>query len=120
MTVLSFTITFYSPFRVGAASARDGITATIDHNDPLPADHFVFGPRATAVDLDRTRLDPALQPRAGILRERASEGLVEPQPLEIFWQSQRMSTELHDRCVGRKWRLGIRYTPPNYTARCQR
>jgi hypothetical protein len=54
------------------------------------------------------------------LRERASEGLVEPQPLEIFWQSQRMSTELHDRCVGRKWRLGIRYTPPNYTARCQR
>ena len=35
MTVLSFTITFHSPFRVGASSARDGVTAAIDHNDNM-------------------------------------------------------------------------------------
>ena len=51
MTVLSFTITFYSPFRVGAASARDGITATIAHNAPLPADHLKGVMRAAAGQL---------------------------------------------------------------------
>ena len=40
MTTLGFTITFYGPFRVGAAYARDGIDAAIDHDDPLPADHL--------------------------------------------------------------------------------
>jgi hypothetical protein len=40
LTTLSFTITFHGPFRVGAAYARDGIDAAIDHDDPLPADHL--------------------------------------------------------------------------------
>jgi hypothetical protein len=51
MTALSFTITFHSPFRVGASSARDGITAAIDHNDPLPADHLKGVMRAAAGQL---------------------------------------------------------------------
>lgn len=40
MTTLGFTIMFHGPFRVGAAYARDGIDAALDHDDPLPADHL--------------------------------------------------------------------------------
>jgi hypothetical protein len=40
MTTLGFTVTFHGPFRVGAAYARDGIDAALDHDDPLPADHL--------------------------------------------------------------------------------
>jgi uncharacterized caspase-like protein len=51
MTVLAFTITFHSPFRVGAAYARDGVHAAIDRDDPLPADHLKGVMRAAAADL---------------------------------------------------------------------
>jgi hypothetical protein len=40
VTVLSFTITFHSPFRVGAAYARDGIHAALDEGNELPGDHL--------------------------------------------------------------------------------
>lgn len=51
MTVLAFTITFHSPFRVGAAYARDGVHAAVDCDDPLPADHLKGVMRAAAADL---------------------------------------------------------------------
>ncbi len=51
MTVLGFTVTFYSPFRVGAAYARDGVDAAVDPHDPLPADSLKGLMRAAAVDL---------------------------------------------------------------------
>jgi hypothetical protein len=60
MTVLSFMITFHSPFRVGAGSARDGVTATIDRNDPLPADHLKGVMRAAAVLLLGDKDHPAI------------------------------------------------------------
>jgi hypothetical protein len=51
VTVLGFTVWFYSPFRVGAAYARDGVDAALDEHDPLPADHLKGVMRAAAVDL---------------------------------------------------------------------
>ena len=51
MTTLGFTITFHSPFRVGAAYARDGIDAAVDPDDPLPADSLKGLMRAAAVEL---------------------------------------------------------------------
>jgi hypothetical protein len=60
MTVLSFVITFHSPFRVGASSARDGVTAAIDRNDPLPADHLKGVMRAAAVQLLSDKDHPAI------------------------------------------------------------
>jgi hypothetical protein len=51
MTVVGFTISFYSPFRVGAAYARDGVDAALDEHDPLPADHLKGLMRAAAVSL---------------------------------------------------------------------
>jgi CRISPR/Cas system CSM-associated protein Csm3 (group 7 of RAMP superfamily) len=51
MTVLSFTVTFYGPFRVGAPYARDGIHATVDPDDALPADHLKGVMRAAAAQL---------------------------------------------------------------------
>jgi len=60
MTVLSFTITFHSPFRVGASSARDGVTAAIDRDDPLPADHLKGVMRAAAVQLLGDKDHPAI------------------------------------------------------------
>ncbi|HET9894381.1 MAG TPA: RAMP superfamily CRISPR-associated protein [Streptosporangiaceae bacterium] len=40
MTVLSFSVVFHSPFRVGSAYARDGLDAALDQHDPLPPDHL--------------------------------------------------------------------------------
>lgn len=51
MTALAFTITFHSPFRVGAAYAKDGVHAAVDRDDPLPADHLKGVMRAAAADL---------------------------------------------------------------------
>ncbi len=51
MTVLSFTVTFHSPFRVGSAYARDGVDAALDRHDPLPPDHLKGLMRAAADDL---------------------------------------------------------------------
>lgn len=51
MTVLGFTVTFHSAFRVGAAAARDGIQAPLDTDDPLPADHLKGIMRAAAAEL---------------------------------------------------------------------
>jgi hypothetical protein len=51
MTVIGFTITFHSPFRVGASYARDGVDAALDHDDPLPADHLKGVMRAAAAGL---------------------------------------------------------------------
>lgn len=53
MTVLSFTVTFHSSFRVGSAYARDGVDAALDRHDPLPADHLKGMMRAAARDLLR-------------------------------------------------------------------
>lgn len=60
MTVLAFTVTFHGPFRVGAAYARDGISAPLDHHDPLPADHLKGVMRAAAVQLLGARDHPAI------------------------------------------------------------
>jgi hypothetical protein len=49
--VLRFHITFHSPFRVGAAGARDGIDLTVDVGDPLPATHLKGVTRAAARDI---------------------------------------------------------------------
>ncbi len=51
MTVLGFTVIFHSPFRVGAAYARDGIDAALDRHEPLPPDHLKGLMRAAARDL---------------------------------------------------------------------
>ena len=51
MTILGFTVSFYSPFRVGAAYARDGVDAALDQHDPLPPDHLKGLMRAAAVGL---------------------------------------------------------------------
>jgi hypothetical protein len=51
VTVLGFTITFHSPFRVGSSYARDGVDAALDRHDPLPADHIKGLMRACAADL---------------------------------------------------------------------
>jgi hypothetical protein len=51
MTVLGFTVSFYSPFRVGAAYARDGVDAALDQHDPLPPDHLKGMMRAAATGL---------------------------------------------------------------------
>lgn len=60
MTVLSFTVTFHSPFRVGAAYARDGVAAALDPDDPLPADHLKGLMRAAAGQLLADRDHPAI------------------------------------------------------------
>jgi|HubBroStandDraft_1064217.scaffolds.fasta_scaffold02874_8 hypothetical protein len=51
MTVLSFTVVFHSPFRVGSAYARDGVDAPLDQHDPLPPDHLKGMMRAAATDV---------------------------------------------------------------------
>jgi hypothetical protein len=60
MTVLSFTVAFHSPFRVGAAYARDGIDAAVDPADPLPADHLKGVMRAAAAQLLGSPAHPAI------------------------------------------------------------
>jgi hypothetical protein len=60
MTVVSFTVTFYGPFRVGAAYARDGIHATVDPDDALPADHLKGVMRAAAAQLIGSLEHPAV------------------------------------------------------------
>lgn len=60
MTVLAFTVTFHSPFRVGAAYARDGVAAALDPDDPLPADHLKGVMRAAAGQLLANRDHPAI------------------------------------------------------------
>jgi len=57
MTVLGFTVSFHSPFRVGAAYARDGVDAALDQHDPLPADHLKGLMRAAATGLLGRRED---------------------------------------------------------------
>jgi len=65
MTVLGFTVSFYSPFRVGAAYARDGVDAALDEHDPLPPDHLKGVMRAAAVSLlGQDRADSKLDHRA--------------------------------------------------------
>src|SRR5260370_7233259 len=51
MTVLSFTVTFHSPFRVGSAYAGDGVAAAWDRHEPLPPDHLQGLMRAADADL---------------------------------------------------------------------
>lgn len=51
MTVLTFTITFHSPFRVGAAYVRDGVQAAVDPGSALPGDHLKGVMRAAADEL---------------------------------------------------------------------
>lgn len=51
MTTLGFTVTFYSPFRVGAAYTSDGVNAALDRDDPLPADSLKGVMRAAAAEV---------------------------------------------------------------------
>jgi hypothetical protein len=60
MTALNFTVTFHSPFRVGATYARDGVAAALDPDDPLPADHLKGVMRAAAGQLLADRDHPAI------------------------------------------------------------
>jgi hypothetical protein len=57
MTVLGFTVSFYSPFRVGSAYARDGVDAALDQHDPLPPDHLKGLMRTAATGLLGQRED---------------------------------------------------------------
>jgi hypothetical protein len=60
MTILAFTVTFHSPFRVGATYARDGVSAPLDRDDPLPADHLKGVMRAAAAQLLENPKHPAI------------------------------------------------------------
>lgn len=60
MTALVFTVTFHSPFRVGAAYSRDGVAAALDPLDPLPADHLKGVMRAAAAQLLANPRHPAI------------------------------------------------------------
>lgn len=51
MRELGFTVTFHTPFRVGAAYACDGVDAAVDRIDPLPGDHLKGVMRAAADQL---------------------------------------------------------------------
>ena len=55
MTILGFTVTFHSMFRVGSAYARDGVDAALDRHDPLPPDHLKGLMRSAARDLLRLK-----------------------------------------------------------------
>ena len=60
MTELVFHMRFHGPFRVGTGRARDGVAATIDLRDPLPASHLKGLMRAAAREvllLDDRRKD---------------------------------------------------------------
>ncbi len=87
---------------------------------PLAAEHFVLAAQAAPVDLHLAGLDPALQPRPRILRQRPGKRLVEPQPRQLRGQLQLMGAELPARICGRKSCRRIRYTGWNYPARSQR
>src|SRR5438046_153636 len=82
--------------------------------------HLVPGPRRSPLDLHRSRFDPALEERARILRQSASERPIEAQPRVRPRQRERMRAELRRRFRGRKRTRGIRYTPRTQSARSQR
>src|SRR5947208_8679044 len=82
--------------------------------------HLVPGPRRSPLDLHRSRFDPALEERARILRQSASERPIEAQPRVRPRQSERMRAELRRRFRGRKRTRWIRYTPRTQSARSQR
>jgi len=65
--------------------------------DVLSPEHLVLGPKAPAVNLDSTRLEPALQPGPRVLRQRPGKRLVEAQAGQLGRQSQRVRTELGPR-----------------------
>jgi hypothetical protein len=60
MTVLAFTVTFHGPFRVGASYARGGVSAALDRDDPLPADHLKGLMRAAAAQILGSQAHPAI------------------------------------------------------------
>ena len=82
MTVLGFTVTFHSPFRVGSAYARDGVDAALDRHDPLPPDHIKGLMRAAATDL------------LGLRPEQVGEVFGSPRsPSPWSWSSAHPDTE---------------------------
>jgi outer membrane protein assembly factor BamD len=95
--------------------------------DLLRAQHLVPGPGPAAVDLDGSRLDPALQSGARILWQRPRKRLIQAQSRHIRGEQEVMGTELRTPLNGRKGRRAcqpigrpIGYTRSNYPARSQR
>ncbi len=95
---------------------------------PFAAKHLVAALWVAAIDHHVASLDPALQPRARILRQSLRQGLVEAQARQLGAQIQLVGTELHAGGGGRKSSRrhsrriapGFGYTPWNYSARRQR
>jgi len=58
------------------------ILRRLDHN-PLAARQPPFALRDRAIEGDASRIDPVLEPTAGMLRNQPREGLVEAQPSEV-------------------------------------
>ena len=57
-TELEFTITFHTPFRVGASYGESGVDLTLDRDEPVGADHLKGLMRFAAHDV--LRLDDSL------------------------------------------------------------
>lgn len=53
MLSVGFTVTFHSPFRVGASSGDDGVDVMVDAAEPLAGDHLKGLMRAAARDVLR-------------------------------------------------------------------
>lgn len=53
MLSVSFTVTFHSPFRVGASTGQDGVDLMVDVAEPLAGDHLKGLMRAAARDVLR-------------------------------------------------------------------
>jgi hypothetical protein len=84
--------------------------------DLLPAKHPVLAPQRPAIDLDGARLDPGLEPGAGILRQRLGQCLIKAHPRGFAGEGERMHPELPRGFRGRKSTCGIRYTPRTHPA----
>jgi CRISPR/Cas system CSM-associated protein Csm3 (group 7 of RAMP superfamily) len=96
MTSVAFTMTFHSPFRVGAAASRDGVAAALDRHNPLPGDHLKGLMRATALDvlhLDHAQVAEVFGGKGragGAARDRA-------EPCAWTWDAVRPDTDWHFR-----------------------
>lgn len=78
--------------------------------DLFAAQHLIFRAGGSAIDENRARLDPALQPGAGILGQRSGERLIETQAGATRRQGQVVSSELHVNASVPSRQGGFRYT----------
>ncbi len=96
---LSFQVRFHGPFRVGTGHGREGVDASIDPDDPLPASHLKGLMRASARGL-LPRADPLLDQVFGARRDRGTSPWA--------WDSARpQSGSWHDVTVRNTVRISI-------------